>query len=189
VPRSARRWVRARTGGHATLRAPIIMGCLSQLQRLRHAALHATFGSPLTMPIYAYRCSACGHARDVLQKLSDPLLTTCDACGAQAFSKQLTAAGFQLKGSGWYVTDFRDGGGKDAKDKAGAADAAKGDAAKGDAAKADGSKPDATTTAAPAVAPGVASSPAPASAPSPSPAPAAAAPTPSSGGSTSAGSK
>jgi putative FmdB family regulatory protein len=184
VPRSARRWVRARTGGHATLRAPIIMGCLSQLQRLRHAALHATFGSPLTMPIYAYRCSACGHARDVLQKLSDPLLTTCDACGAQAFSKQLTAAGFQLKGSGWYVTDFRDGGGKDAKDKAGAADAAKGDAA-----KADGSKADATTTAAPAVAPGVASSPAPASAPPPSPAAAAAAPTPSSGGSTSSGSK
>lgn len=61
------------------------------------------------MPIYAYRCAACGHAKDVLQKLSDPLLTTCPACGAEAFSKQLTAAGFQLKGSGWYVTDFRGG--------------------------------------------------------------------------------
>jgi putative FmdB family regulatory protein len=61
------------------------------------------------MPIYAYRCSACGHAKDVLQKISDPLLTTCPACGAQTFSKQLTAAGFQLKGSGWYVTDFRGG--------------------------------------------------------------------------------
>jgi putative FmdB family regulatory protein len=61
------------------------------------------------MPIYAYRCASCGHAKDVLQKLSDPLLTTCPACGQAAFSKQLTAAGFQLKGSGWYVTDFRGG--------------------------------------------------------------------------------
>jgi putative FmdB family regulatory protein len=61
------------------------------------------------MPIYAYRCAACGHAQDVLQKISDPLLTTCPACGAEAFTKQVTAAGFQLKGSGWYVTDFRGG--------------------------------------------------------------------------------
>jgi len=59
------------------------------------------------MPIYAYRCSACGHAKDVLQKLSDAPLHTCPACGAQAFAKQLTAAGFQLKGSGWYATDFK----------------------------------------------------------------------------------
>jgi len=59
------------------------------------------------MPIYAYRCSACGHAKDVLQKLSDAPLDTCPACGAQAFAKQLTAAGFQLKGSGWYATDFK----------------------------------------------------------------------------------
>ncbi|MBB5204332.1 putative FmdB family regulatory protein [Inhella inkyongensis] len=61
------------------------------------------------MPIYAYRCSACGHAKDVLQKLSDAPLTACPACGAEAFSKQLTAAGFQLKGSGWYATDFKGG--------------------------------------------------------------------------------
>ncbi len=61
------------------------------------------------MPIYAYRCTACGHAKDVLQKLSDPLLTTCPQCGAEAFTKQVTAAGFQLKGSGWYVTDFKGG--------------------------------------------------------------------------------
>ena len=61
------------------------------------------------MPIYAYRCGACGHAKDVLQKMSDAPLTTCPACGAEAFSKQVTAAGFQLKGSGWYVTDFRGG--------------------------------------------------------------------------------
>jgi putative FmdB family regulatory protein len=61
------------------------------------------------MPIYAYRCSACGHAKDVLQKLSDAPLSTCPACGAESFSKQVTAAGFQLKGSGWYATDFKGG--------------------------------------------------------------------------------
>jgi putative FmdB family regulatory protein len=61
------------------------------------------------MPIYAYKCSSCGHAKDVLQKISDAPLTVCPACGAEAFSKQVTAAGFQLKGSGWYVTDFRGG--------------------------------------------------------------------------------
>ena len=61
------------------------------------------------MPIYAYKCSACGYAKDVLQKMSDPLLTVCPACGQASFQKQLTAAGFQLKGSGWYVTDFRNG--------------------------------------------------------------------------------
>jgi putative FmdB family regulatory protein len=64
------------------------------------------------MPIYAYKCESCGHRQDVLQKISDPVLTTCTACGQPAFVKQVTAAGFQLKGSGWYVTDFRDGGGK-----------------------------------------------------------------------------
>ncbi|MFS8935292.1 FmdB family zinc ribbon protein [Cupriavidus taiwanensis] len=64
------------------------------------------------MPIYAYRCDACGHGRDVLQKMSDAPLTDCPSCGAAgAFKKQLTAAGFQLKGSGWYVTDFRGGSG------------------------------------------------------------------------------
>ena len=62
------------------------------------------------MPIYAYACSACGHAKDVLQKLSDAPLSTCPACGAETFSKQITAAGFQLKGSGWYATDFKGGG-------------------------------------------------------------------------------
>ncbi|GJG93990.1 FmdB family zinc ribbon protein [Cupriavidus pauculus] len=64
------------------------------------------------MPIYAYRCDACGHGRDVLQKMSDAPLTDCPSCGtAGTFKKQLTAAGFQLKGSGWYVTDFRGGSG------------------------------------------------------------------------------
>jgi putative FmdB family regulatory protein len=63
------------------------------------------------MPIYAYRCEACGFQKDVLQKLSDPPLTQCPSCGQASFAKQVTAAGFQLKGSGWYVTDFRGGSG------------------------------------------------------------------------------
>ena len=70
------------------------------------------------MPIYAYRCAVCGHAKDILQKLSDAPLTQCPACGEERFEKQVTAAGFQLKGSGWYVTDFRDSGAKKAADKA-----------------------------------------------------------------------
>lgn len=61
------------------------------------------------MPIYAYRCEACGFAKDVLQKMSDAQLTECPSCGKSSFKKQVTAAGFQLKGSGWYVTDFRGG--------------------------------------------------------------------------------
>ncbi len=61
------------------------------------------------MPIYAYRCEACGFAKDALQKVSDAPLTDCPACGEAKFKKQLTAAGFQLKGTGWYVTDFRNG--------------------------------------------------------------------------------
>jgi putative FmdB family regulatory protein len=61
------------------------------------------------MPIYAYKCGSCGHARDVLQKISDTPLSECPACGASSFSKQVTAAGFQLKGSGWYATDFKNG--------------------------------------------------------------------------------
>ena len=95
------------------------------------------------MPIYAYRCASCGHSRDVLQKISDPVLTTCPVCGVDQFQKQVTAAGFQLKGSGWYVTDFRNGGGN------AAAPAASGPAA----APAGGDAPAAATTPAPAPAP------------------------------------
>lgn len=62
------------------------------------------------MPIYAYKCESCGHAQDVLQKLSDAPLSLCPHCGAASFRKQLTAAGFQLKGSGWYATDFKGSG-------------------------------------------------------------------------------
>jgi len=61
------------------------------------------------MPIYAYKCDSCGFAKDVLQKMSDSLLTECPSCGRDSFVKQLTAAGFQLKGSGWYATDFKGG--------------------------------------------------------------------------------
>jgi putative FmdB family regulatory protein len=61
------------------------------------------------MPIYAYKCESCGFAKDVLQKISDAPLQDCPHCNAPAFKKQVTAAGFQLKGSGWYVTDFRGG--------------------------------------------------------------------------------
>ena len=62
------------------------------------------------MPIYAYKCASCGFAKDVLQKLSDAPLTVCPSCGQPRFAKQVTAAAFQLKGSGWYVTDFRNEG-------------------------------------------------------------------------------
>lgn len=102
------------------------------------------------MPIYAYRCNSCGHAQDVLQKMSDPVLTVCPACNASAYAKQVTAAGFQLKGSGWYVTDFR--GGNSAKPEA---------------------KPDAKADGAAAAAPGNDKA-----APAPATAPAASAPSP-----------
>ena len=90
------------------------------------------------MPIYAYRCSACGHAKDVLQKLSDAPLSTCPVCAAESFSKQVTAAGFQLKGSGWYATDFK-GGGAAAPAAAAASGAAAAPAAAGETAKAEAS--------------------------------------------------
>jgi len=63
------------------------------------------------MPLYAYKCESCGHAKDVLQKMADDPLTECPVCGKPSFKKQLTAAGFQLKGNGWYATDFKGGSG------------------------------------------------------------------------------
>lgn len=82
------------------------------------------------MPIYAYRCTRCGHAQDVLRKVSDPPLSDCPACGADSFVKQVTAAGFQLKGSGWYVTDFRGGNNGAAAKKDGEGAATEKEAAK-----------------------------------------------------------
>ncbi|MEO7055777.1 MAG: FmdB family zinc ribbon protein [Caldimonas sp.] len=141
------------------------------------------------MPIYAYRCATCGHAQDVLQKISDPLLSVCPACGAATYVKQVTAAGFQLKGSGWYVTDFRGdkkpGKSGDAASEAGdkndngadkgiekAASAGSDSASAGDGG---GKKSDAAPAAAPSPAPS------PAVASSPAPAPAAAPPSSPSG--------
>jgi putative FmdB family regulatory protein len=66
------------------------------------------------MPIYEYRCSSCGHQQEFLQKVSDAQLTTCTQCGKPTFSKLLSAAGFHLKGSGWYATDFKSSGSKPA---------------------------------------------------------------------------
>src|SRR5690606_6243137 len=78
----------------------------------------------IVVPIYAYKCSSCGHEQDVLQKMSDPVLTVCPECGQESYVKQVTAAGFQLKGSGWYVTDFRNNGsgGKASGSSSGAGD-------------------------------------------------------------------
>ncbi len=87
---------------------------------------------PPTMPIYAYRCAECGFQKDVLQKLSDAALTVCPSCGTASFSKQLSAPAFQLKGTGWYVTDFRDNGKTaDKAEKDGPAAEKEGDGAKG----------------------------------------------------------
>jgi putative FmdB family regulatory protein len=66
------------------------------------------------MPIYEYRCAECGFQDEFLQKHSDPLMTVCPSCGKESFKKLLSAAGFQLKGSGWYATDFKGSGSKPA---------------------------------------------------------------------------
>ena len=139
------------------------------------------------MPIYAYRCTTCGHAQDVLQKMSDPVLTVCPACAAATYAKQVTAAGFQLKGSGWYVTDFRGGNTGAKKDDAPAADKPdkpgtnKPADGKSDANKSDVSKPDSSKPADGKAAdkPGVSGASAPAAAPVSAPASAPAATPPS----------
>src|SRR6266850_731505 len=70
------------------------------------------------MPIYEYRCAVCGHQDEHLQKVSDAPLSVCPACGKPEYRKQLSAAGFQLKGTGWYATDFKGGAKKSADKKA-----------------------------------------------------------------------
>jgi putative FmdB family regulatory protein len=131
---------------------------------VRSCQKHIHLKNPLkTMPIYAYKCESCGHAKDVLQKMSDATLVDCPACSASSFKKQLTSAGFQLKGSGWYVTDFRDAKGAGDKAKDAEKSQPSDSPAKADAPASSGS--DATTaatkTVAAAAAP-VAASPAPA---------------------------
>lgn len=106
------------------------------------------------MPIYAYKCDACGHAKDVLQKMSDAPLTECPACGAPKFSKQLTAPGFQLKGTGWYATDFKGGGAASAP----ASTAAASDAAAPAASETSSSSAGAAESSAPAASGGCAPS-------------------------------
>lgn len=69
------------------------------------------------MPIYEYRCDVCGHQEEFLQKVSEPPIAKCPGCGKKKFRKLLSAAGFQLKGSGWYATDFKGGGNKPATAK------------------------------------------------------------------------
>ncbi|MBV8627336.1 MAG: zinc ribbon domain-containing protein [Paraburkholderia sp.] len=103
------------------------------------------------MPIYAYRCESCGFGKDVLQKMSDAPLTQCPECGKDAFRKQVTAAGFQLKGSGWYVTDFRGGSGGRANATASGSDGA---AAKADGGASDNAGSAGGESAAPAAASG-----------------------------------
>jgi putative FmdB family regulatory protein len=126
------------------------------------------------MPIYAYRCESCGHAKDVLQKISDPLLTTCPACGAEQFKKQVTSAGFQLKGSGWYVTDFRGGAAPAASDgsKDGSKEGGKESAKESGSTKPAGDKAADAASGAAAAAPSAAPAPSPAPAASSAPAPA-----------------
>lgn len=117
------------------------------------------------MPIYAYACGACGFKKDVLQKLSDAPLTDCPSCGQPQFSKQLTAPGFVLKGSGWYVTDFREGQKKPAESTAdsGSDAASSGSAGASDASAPAAAVPDAPSAGSTPAAP-AATSPAPTSA-------------------------
>jgi putative FmdB family regulatory protein len=103
------------------------------------------------MPIYEYRCTSCGFEKEYLQKVSDPLLTDCPECGKSTFSKLVSAAGFQLKGNGWYVTDFKGNGSKPANGKAAAADESKsGDEKASDSKKDDKAEPACGTGACPA---------------------------------------
>jgi putative FmdB family regulatory protein len=101
------------------------------------------------VPIYEYRCTSCGFQKEYLQKMTDPVMSVCPECKKQTFSKMLTAAGFHLKGSGWYATDFKSSGARPAA-KADAKDTGKPDAK--DTAKPDGkdtAKPDGKDAAKP----------------------------------------
>ncbi len=115
-----------------------------------------------TMPIYEYACPDCGHLGEHMQKLADAPLTVCPSCGKQNYSKKISAAGFALKGSGWYVTDFRNGSKAPAKSGNNAEST---DTSKTDVSASSPQQSGATDNKASA-------SPAPASAPSPTPAPA-----------------
>lgn len=125
------------------------------------------------MPIYGYRCSACGHQKDALQKLSDAPLTKCPSCEQETFCKEVSAPAFQLKGTGWYVTDFRDGnkGKSDAKpDSDGAAAPAdKGTSESGNTGSDKSASAASTDSAKSSDSAGSSSTPTPAPAPAPAP--------------------
>ncbi len=107
------------------------------------------------MPIYEYRCASCGFQKEYLRKVSDPLLSVCPECHKETFGKMVTAAGFQLKGGGWYATDFKNSGSKPAAKSASKNGAASKSETSGDA-KTDGkteTKPASASAAAPAPAP------------------------------------
>ena len=111
------------------------------------------------MPIYAYKCESCGFSKDVLQKMSDAPLSDCPSCGGSSFKKQLTAAGFQLKGSGWYATDFKGGSTAAPATTPGGEGGSGGGGGGGDSAKpADSGGKTETAAAAPAAASGCATS-------------------------------
>jgi putative FmdB family regulatory protein len=99
------------------------------------------------MPIYEYRCDACGHQQEFLQRISEAPLKKCPACGKSRLKKLLSAAGFQLKGSGWYVTDFRDNKSKPMATGAAKSEKPASGAKTSDSGSSDASKP-ATTPAA-----------------------------------------
>ena len=104
------------------------------------------------MPIYEYRCSSCGFQKEYLRKVHDPLLSSCPECGKASFEKMLTAAGFQLKGSGCYASDFKNSGAKPPqkeKTEAPNAEASKTEASKTDSPKTDSPKAEAPKTGAP----------------------------------------
>jgi putative FmdB family regulatory protein len=82
------------------------------------------------MPIYEYRCSACGFQHEYLQRLSEPALSQCPECGRDTFTKLVSAAGFQLKGTGWYVTDFKNSGKRPPARKGNGADSSGADSGK-----------------------------------------------------------
>lgn len=104
------------------------------------------------MPIYEYRCQSCGFQKEYLQRMSDAPLTDCPECKQATFSKMVTAAGFQLKGGGWYVTDFKGSGSGSAKkaDAKSSDDGAKGEATKSEPAKSEGTKSEGTASSTPA---------------------------------------
>ena len=108
------------------------------------------------MPIYEYRCGDCGHQEEHLQKIAEKPISKCPACGKKTYKKMLSAAGFQLKGSGWYATDFKTTAKKPADKKADLKSDAKGEAKTDskNASKSDSkteSKPETKKTATPAV--------------------------------------